>query len=59
MKDNTTIFSCHSGVLDKLRFLLGVRKYIGFLLLPISGEGRRGELATVSLVAVCVLKDRE
>lgn len=53
------MFSCHSGVLDKLGFLLGVRKYIGFLLLPIAGEGRRGELATVSLVAVCMLKDRE
>lgn len=48
------MFSCHSGVLDKLGFLLGVRKYIGFLLLSIVGEGRRDELATVSLVAVCV-----
>lgn len=59
VKDNTTMFSCHSAVLDKLGFLLGVRKYIGFLLLPTAGEGRRGELATVSLVALCVLKDRE
>lgn len=54
------MFSCHSGVLDKLGFLLEVRKYIGFLLLSIVGEGRRDELATVvSLVAACVLKDRE
>lgn len=58
MKDDTTMFSCHSGVLDKLGFLLGVRKYIGFLL-SVVGEGGRDELATVSLVAVCVLKDKE
>lgn len=52
MKDNTTVFSGHSGV-RQAGTPPGSEEYIGFLL-PIAGEERRGELATVSLVALCV-----